>query len=479
MLRGCVLSLSFLAALAYGYYYWFDQVFEPPASIIAAIVVGFLVLCCLGALNNARTAWKDGSRVAAARFGAQLVDGRVATVAGTIHPVGEPLIAPFSRTPCVICEYDIASHDRASASDNGNSGSDYAGFLMAPSVIRTPLGEVRLLGFPITEGFYQVRCYSHNAALHAREFLQSNEFEDRSGLKIVSVLTAFGEIWSDDDGLVQKNMRLSKASLDKIIPTDLDEDLKRLDAWRKEHPEAEEDDKDEENDDDQEVEQEDVGPTFITAIPSLFEKCVAVGEQVVAIGVYDEMQRGLRPPGAGGPPNRLLRGTADQIESRSRSSMIRLVLGGLIGLLVIHGAILGVMQIYLHSPDVLRDRQQKATQAVLREDLDALAPLVRRGLDINFRDSEGRTLLMLVREPTVSVWLIEHDADVNLVDNVGESALSMAARFGRTEIVRQLIAAQAELNPRSKSTGNTPLAEAVLHGHDEIAAVLREAGARE
>ncbi|MGC4005020.1 MAG: hypothetical protein QM811_18660 [Pirellulales bacterium] len=48
MLRGCLFSLTLFAALWYGYFAWFDTVFEPPAGSIGAGVAGFLTLCSLG-----------------------------------------------------------------------------------------------------------------------------------------------------------------------------------------------------------------------------------------------------------------------------------------------------------------------------------------------------------------------------------------------------------------------------------------------
>src|SRR5690242_20296693 len=118
MLRGCLLSLLLWGALSYAYFYWLDQTFEPPGSVIGGLIAGFAVLCCIGALTNARTAWRTASQVASGRGDLHLVDGRQVTVSGTIHPLSEPLIAPFSASPCVICEYDLASQKRL------NPGSD-------------------------------------------------------------------------------------------------------------------------------------------------------------------------------------------------------------------------------------------------------------------------------------------------------------------------------------------------------------------
>ena len=85
---------------------------------------------------------------------------------------------------------------------------------------------------------------------------------------------------------------------------------------------------------------------------------------------------------------------------------------------------------------------------------------------------------MLAEQPDVAAWLIEHGADVNTTDEDGQTPLTYAARFGRTEIVKQLISKKVELSPVSKKTGQTPLTEAISGGHEETATVLTQAGAK-
>src|SRR5688500_4901841 len=122
MLRGCLLSLAFYAALVVGYHYWFTRDFEGYQTWIAAAVAAFVCFCCLGALQNARRGWRDLSLLSEARHGLPLSDGRRVAVCGEIHPVGEPLIAPFSGKKCVLCEYDFARL-RPSSSE-GDPGKD-------------------------------------------------------------------------------------------------------------------------------------------------------------------------------------------------------------------------------------------------------------------------------------------------------------------------------------------------------------------
>ncbi len=191
--------------------------------------------------------------------------------------------------------------------------------------------------------------------------MTSTPFEDRAGLKFVGVLSVFNEVWSDDDGLVRKNLKLSKADPLEIFPPTLDEALARPEKWEAEHPEqlayeadataeadddGDEDDRDEDGDDFENEQDEEV-LTF--AIPKMTEKRVGVGEQVCVIGVYHEMNRGLLPPAGSGKPNRLIRGSADQVEQKSRSAFFRNLAGSLLALVVIHAGVYAVMQAYLHS----------------------------------------------------------------------------------------------------------------------------------
>jgi hypothetical protein len=191
--------------------------------------------------------------------------------------------------------------------------------------------------------------------------LTSTPFEDRAGLKMVTVLSIFGDVWNDDDGLVQRNIKLSKAEPQEIFPLEFDQDLARLDQWEAEHPDdladaANEDEQDQGEDandsSDGEIEgceddDEDRAFAVTAALPKMTEKRVDVGEQVCAIGVYNEMRRGLLPPGRGRTPNRLIRGSADQIEHKSRSTFYRNLVGSLFALVIIHAAIYGVIQAHL------------------------------------------------------------------------------------------------------------------------------------
>ncbi|MGA7437584.1 MAG: hypothetical protein WBW32_05595, partial [Luteibacter sp.] len=251
---------------------------------------------------------------------------------------------------CIVCEYDIKRPQRPSTSDDdAPTAGDYAGFMMTPSKIETVAGEVRMLGYPLIEEVPEQDCLSSDGVVNARHFLENTTFEDRSGFKMVSVLSVFGELWSDDDGDVRKHLRLTSATADDIVPFGLETDLMPLihDSY-----EGEDDEDDDEDDFDEEDEEELTEANRIIApMPKLVEKRVDSGTMVVVIGIYDEARRGLVPPRGAMTANRLMIGTAEQIESKLRRSMVSYAIGGMVVLLLLHAAIYFAVQRQLGTTD--------------------------------------------------------------------------------------------------------------------------------
>src|SRR5262245_65804204 len=134
MLRSCLFLLVAYALLFAGYLWWLEKMFDPRGVYIGAAVVALLVGGSLGTLYNARVAYREWSLVAAARHGLPWSDGRWTAVVGEIHPVAEPVTAPFSGEACALCEYDVASGS-GSSSDDSNPGSGLRGILRSGVVI--------------------------------------------------------------------------------------------------------------------------------------------------------------------------------------------------------------------------------------------------------------------------------------------------------------------------------------------------------
>jgi hypothetical protein len=461
MLRGCVLALVLYLGLAALYVYWLDRVFDPPQSVIGGCVLGLVVFFAIGALLNARNAWRESSLAAAAEHDLPPADGRAVGFSGTIHPVADSVIAPFSGAACVLCEYDVTDGARAAPTQKqGNPGVDFTGFLMRPCLVRSRLEDVKLLGFPQLEGFGEHRCTSDAAVRNARNFLLATTFENASGLKLGKALSALFQVWSDDDGLVERHLRIGSREPAALFPPELAHRLSAVPAEAL-ADEAQMDDEAEEDfgendvdDEDFEIEEGDEDAQLSGSayrIPKLVEKRVGVGDAVTVFGVYSREKRGLLPlPASRGGAIRLLRGKAAKTSAALRSSAIRHVVGGLIALVAAHGIAYGIMQASWHSANEREKRIGQMMEAARKPDLPRLQKLVGRGMSVDSRDAEGRTPLLVTNDPAIARWLIEQGADVNARATNGETPLSAAQLHGQTEIAELLIAAGAKSGERSR-----------------------------
>lgn len=490
MFRSCLFALLLYAAIATGYWFWLDTVFDTPGSYWGAAGLGLVVFLCLGALINAKTAWNDWSLASAARSQTPPRDGRMMAACGPIQPVDKPLLAPFSNMPCCLVEYDLSQESKSFSNDSdAKTGSDLAGFLMTPSEVQTGAGNVRLLGFPILEEGSSYTLRSFTAARRARDFVSLTQFEDISGLRLVNVFSAIQDAWTDEDGYVEKNLQLKKVDPQALFPDDLEA------VWQEVYGEQPVDEpdvelgrptaelEDEVDDEDDDLDDEDSGPPLPNIpIPTLKENRVSPGDQVCVIGRYDEMRRGVKPTGAGMQALRLIRGSIETLESKARGTLVSHLLGGIFFLILAHAATCFVMWAYLNNSDNLRKRTNLAFQAARDKDVTKLERLVKRGLSINVRNSDERTLLMESRDPETVAWLIAQKIDLNAVDKYNYTALKWAVTSDQIppkqqlDIVKLLVEAKADLNIRDK-TGKTALMEADQRGKEEVANLLRFAGA--
>ncbi len=432
MLRSCLILLIAYGLLWAGYAWWVSAMFDPPWLYAGAGVAALLVGGSLGALFNARVAYREWSLVVAARHGLPWSDGRWTAVVGEIHPVAEAMTAPFSGETCVLCEYDVSSGRRRSSSsggENDNPGSDFTGFLMKECVVRSQAGDVRLLGFPNLVGFGERVCDSASAVGNARRFLTTTPLEDFSGMKLVTIFSAIKAAWTDDDGLVTKNLKLTKRSPEELFSSYSErgtevgsfegepaEDDEEADESDEDGIDSDlEDESDEDLDlDGEDDDEEDLRP----GIPLLKEKRVKVGETVCAIGIYSGERRGLVPGGLGADHFiKLIRGKTEAIERQSWISVLGNIFGGIAGLIMVHLIAIGVMAAARHDSKQQRKRQEEAFEIVRSDapNVARLEKLMGRGVDINAVDGQGRTLLGAAKEPAAIQWLKERGAEATPV----------------------------------------------------------------
>ncbi len=115
--------------------------------------------------------------------------------------------------------------------------------------------------------------------------------------------------------------------------------------------------------------------------------------------------------------------------------------------------------------------------AAVRGDARMVEALLAAGADPNLKDANGETALLLGARHGAAIVraLLSKGADPNLADGEGQTALLVAAE-NQPESVRLLIERGADVNHRDDfGVGALTIAEA--SGADEIAAMLRKAGA--
>jgi hypothetical protein len=427
--RGCLLILGLFGALFACYIVFFIHYFEWPGNLFAAGLGSLFAAMGLGGIGHLFWARRDTKAFRRAARKEPLVDGAVVVAAGPIRPLGFPLTSPFGQRPCVAYEYEVVQSSVPTGRGRTNGGgADLAGFAMAASIIDTPAGGVRLLGFPMLDEFPQTRTPGRELAERARAYAASAPFERVQGIGALQMFAAFDDALADADGVVRKDFRLK----DDPIP----------------------------------YEQRRLG-----------ERIVEVGQQVCAVGRYDAAKRALVPKGA--TLNRLWPGTPDKVRATIVStarSQAKLSL-----------VFFGVSHVFLAAAFYLSEtryaRQPAHAQAsairlaIQNDDVAALERVVRQGANPNALDAFGDPVLLDVRKPAMVAALVRLGADVNVRDREdGSTALIRAVGDGDAERIRVLLAAGADVHAATKH-GETALSAAVDNGRVEIAALLRAAGA--
>ena len=111
----------------------------------------------------------------------------------------------------------------------------------------------------------------------------------------------------------------------------------------------------------------------------------------------------------------------------------------------------------------------------------ALAALLAAGADANYRSPTWSTPLHRAAAAGylgVARLLVAAGADPNAVDVYGASVATVAAREGRAEVLRELLALKVDIHgPHVTSDASDALMRACRRGHEECAELLLRAGA--
>jgi hypothetical protein len=359
------------------------------------------------------------------------IDGKVAALVGPISPIGFPLRGPVSDSPCVGYEYEVNTDSpnryRSGSGSRKQSTRHMSGIALTPSTVGSAThGAVRLLSFPLMEGFPSTRYSGPAAQGRFRHFVESTSFETRS---MVSALGAFTGAFTDDDGAVRVDYALGGK---KELPAG---------AW-------------------------------------FSERIIPTGTMVCALGRYSADRRALIAHGTSFI--RLISGDAAtarfSIVKKSRSQ----VFVALFFFTVSH-AFLGAVSYlsstrYAHGPST--EQVRVLTDAIGSHDTKALELAVRRGADPNIMNSAGEVPVQLAADPETAHTLARLGADVNATGGSGRTPLMFAVMRHRADMVQAWIAAGADIH-LARPDGATALTDAEESGEDDdIVEILRTAGAR-
>jgi len=128
----------------------------------------------------------------------------------------------------------------------------------------------------------------------------------------------------------------------------------------------------------------------------------------------------------------------------------------------------------------LRAAAQPLIDAVVAEQADVVADLIRAGADVTTATRHGVTPLALAAEhgdTDILRLLLEAGADVDSANDDGETALMLAAMNGRPDAVRLLLERGADANRAENFRGQTPLMWAAGYGNADAVSLLLAGGA--
>lgn len=117
-------------------------------------------------------------------------------------------------------------------------------------------------------------------------------------------------------------------------------------------------------------------------------------------------------------------------------------------------------------------------KAVQGGDRELVASFIKAGIDINAKEEDGRTALLIAvekRDAGMAALLADNGADVNARDVDGYTALMYVAYKGNLELAELLLNHGADVQAKDND-GWTALRIALLQGKTQVAELLKKHG---
>lgn len=128
----------------------------------------------------------------------------------------------------------------------------------------------------------------------------------------------------------------------------------------------------------------------------------------------------------------------------------------------------------------ISEKQQELFHAISQRRASEVRTLIDEGMDPNTTDAYGTPLLhqaVLTADLGLVELLLSYEVDLNAFNRVGQTALTLAARWGHLEQLERLLKAGADPNAAGQDYQLTPLMGSVIGRNLEITNILLEAGA--
>ncbi|HEV8483563.1 MAG TPA: ankyrin repeat domain-containing protein, partial [Blastocatellia bacterium] len=126
--------------------------------------------------------------------------------------------------------------------------------------------------------------------------------------------------------------------------------------------------------------------------------------------------------------------------------------------------------------DYTGDLDLDLIKASKKGDIAKTKELLAQGADVNSKDWQGDTALILTRQVEIARVLLRHRADVDAKNAYGVTALIQAADSGQQAVVQVLIEGGAKIDLRD-GYGYTALLRAAMSGHAPVVEILLRMGA--
>jgi hypothetical protein len=437
MKKACLFFVIGLCLAVVGYFllirHYLPEIHPAPSAGLA-LLGAFSLLALFGAISRFIEGLSDKRVISRAKNREPFPDGKGAAAMGKIDATGlATLTAPFSGRDCLGYEYEVYEIFITKGSRGTTSESKQlycSGFGLISSHVRTPQGDIRILGFPLLDEFPEDFTESAEDRARAAAFMAQTQFHNIKK-NIGSIFSEFDDLFQDADGAVRK---------------DLGE------------------------------------PVTLHEKHRLTEKIISRGTEVCAIGVYSQRDNALIAKTAA-LPIRLIPGNPAEVERRLRKTSIGQIVFSLIFFCFINGIFAFVYHRSQKESYSIQVSEQWTVISRTAEarDFEKLTRLFKNGVNPDATDSQSRTLLQTTTEDDVARLLLQHGANPNVKDPATqETPLFEAARAGNTGRIKVLIEGGADVNAVSEIPWkHTAIDEAIRSGRFDAMDRLVSAGAKD